>query len=100
MAHLDVSAIVLEPDTGKDIPSFLVPALTDDLAMQRELLAAGISPDRASKQGGVTALMVAAVRGNRSLCDLLLDQGADINIAMGSGEPFFTHPNGIDFDMV
>jgi len=73
MAHVEVSAIVLQPDSGNDIPSFLLPALMDDLALQRDVLDAGISPDRASSQGGVTALMIAAVRGNQDLCNLLLD---------------------------
>ena len=99
MANVDLSAIILEPDSGKGIPSFLVPALTENLALQLDVIDAGISPNRVSRQGGVTALMIAAVRGNQSLCDLLLDQGADINISMGSGEPFFKHPNGIDFDL-
>jgi hypothetical protein len=33
------------------------------------------------------------------VCDALIDAGADINRVMGSREPFFSHPNGIDFDM-
>jgi len=88
----------LSPDE-RGIPSFLAPAFEDDAAMQRTFLSAGVSPDLSSEAGGVTALMLAAARGSRELCDLLLDAGADINKQMGSGEPFFTHPRGVDFDL-
>ena len=88
---------VLADDEGN--VGFLVPVLTDNLPMQRIFLAAGVSPDLASSQGGVTALMVAAGQGNRGFCELLLDSGADIDQLMASGEPFFSHPLDRDFDM-
>ena len=81
------------------VPAFMAPALIDNVVMQKVLLQAGVSPDLATSAGGVTALMVAAARGSREVCDALIDAGADINRTMGSGEPFFSHPNGIDFDM-
>lgn len=71
-------------------------------SLDRELQAgvlAGVSPDLATPAGGVKALMVAATRGSREVCDALIDVGADINRVMGSGEPFFALPNGVDFDM-
>lgn len=85
--------------TGIQVPAFLVPVLADNDQLQRQFLQAGVSPDLSSEAGGVTALMVAAGRGSRTMCDLLLDSGADIDRPMGSGEPFFSHPNGIEFDM-
>jgi ankyrin repeat protein len=81
------------------IPAFLAPVLADNLEMQRVFLQSGVSPDLASDPGGVTALMVAATRGSKELCDALLDAGADVNKLLASGEPFFSHPKGVDFDM-
>lgn len=99
MSRIDLAAILREPDAGHDVPAFLAPALSGDLDLQRAVLAAGISPDRASAEGGVTALMVAAARDDRALCDLLLDAGADIDLRIGTGEPFFSHPDGVVMDM-
>jgi ankyrin repeat protein len=83
----------------KGIPAFLAPVLTDNLQMQRIFLQSGVSPGLATDPGGVTALMVAAARGSKDICNVLLDAGADINQLLASGEPFFSHPKGIDFDM-
>ena len=97
-ALLEAGADPLWAD-DKGVPVFLVPALTDNADMQRTLLTSGVSPDLAAEPGQVTALMVASARGNQALCDILLDAGADIDKSMGSGEPFFSHPQGISFEM-
>lgn len=83
----------------KGIPAFLVPVLTDNLELQRVFLQAGVAAGLATAGGGVTALMIAANNGSRDFCDVLLDAGADVNQPMGTGEPFFSHPKGIEFDM-
>lgn len=88
----------LMPDE-KDIPAFLAPALADNPEMQRTFLDSGVSPDLESNAGGVTALMVATAKGSRELADLLLDAGANIDKLMGNGEPFFSHPKGVNFEM-
>lgn len=89
---------LLTPDE-EGIPAFLLPSLADDLDMQKIFLTAGASATLASEAGGVTALMIAAAKGNKSLVDTLIDGGAEIDALMGTGSPFFTHPNGVDFEM-
>ncbi len=89
---------LLNPDP-EGVPAFLLPSLADDLEMQQTFLAAGVSADLASGTGRVTALMIAAAKGNKSLADVLIDGGAEIDSLMGVGTPFFTHPKGVDFEM-
>jgi len=86
-------------ENQEGISAFLVPALRGDVQMQRLFLEAGISADLSMSNAGVTALMAAAARGSRPICDVLLDAGCDVNKLMGSGEPFFSHPKGIEFQM-
>jgi ankyrin repeat protein len=83
----------------QQIPAFLVPALTNNLEMQCIFLQSGVSPNLSTKQGGVSALMLAATQGSMDICEALLDAGADADQLMASGKPFFSHPRGIDFDM-
>lgn len=97
-ALLEAGADPLWAD-DKGVPVFLVPALTDNVDMQRTLLTSGVDPDLTAEPGQVTALMVASARGSQTLCDILLDAGADIDKLMSSGEPFFSHPQGISFEM-
>lgn len=84
---------------AEGIPAFLTPVLSDDVDMLRTFLACGVSVNHATEVGGVTALMVAAAKGSKALVDTLIDAGADLDRRMRCGEPFFTHPRGIDFEM-
>jgi uncharacterized protein len=89
----------LQTPDAEGIPPFLLPSLADDLEMQKTFLSAGVSANLASEAGGVTALMIAAAKGNKSLVDVLIDGGAEIDALMGTGAPFFTHPKDVDFEM-
>lgn len=100
LAHsLIVNGVDVLITDEKGIPAFLIPVLADDANMLRTFLKAGVSVDLSSTEGGVTALMVAAAKGSQELVDALLDAGADLDRPMGSGQPFFSHPRGIEFDM-
>lgn len=93
------SGLNLQTPDAEGIPAFLLPSLADDLEMQKTFLSAGVSANLVAEPGGVTALMIAAAKGNKSLVDALMDGGAEIDALMGTGTPFFTHPKGVDFEM-
>ena len=78
----------MQTTDAEGIPAFLIPVLSDDVDMLRTFLASGVSANHATEKGGVTALMVAAAKGSKALVDSLIDEGADLDRRMDSGEPF------------
>jgi ankyrin repeat protein len=77
----DVNAVADNPTRVSPLHSAAACANVESC---RLLLAAGANPD-AQQQAGYTALMSAALHGNRELADALLDSGAAIGIASEDG---------------
>jgi len=50
------------------------------------LLESGANPNATSRQGGISALMAFAERGDRSGIEMMLDKGADIDAGDATGE--------------
>lgn len=63
------------------------PAMRDDqAALARTLLAAGVAVDAAMGKPRITALMMAAIRGNKPLVEVLLESGADPRLEDDKGQ--------------
>lgn len=77
----DVNAVADNPTRVRPLHSA---AACADVESCRRLLAAGADPD-AQQQAGYTALMSAALHGNRELADVLLAAGAATGIATDDG---------------
>lgn len=78
----DVNAVADNPTRVCPLHSA---AALGDVGICRQLLAAGARPD-ARQQAGYTALMSAALHGNREMADILLESGADKTISSEGGK--------------
>lgn len=63
--------------------AFFIHVVEDNAEVVRLFIRAGISPD--VKEGGITALLEAARRGNTKTAMVLIDAGADVNARDGYG---------------
>ena len=59
---------------------------TDQAALARTLLAAGVAVDAAMGKPRITALMMAAIRGSKPLVEVLLESGADPRLEDDKGQ--------------
>ena len=60
-------------------------AYRDDLEMAKLLLAAGANVQAATREGGITPLLMACQNGNAAMIDALLKAGADSNAVKTNG---------------
>lgn len=67
------------------------PAMHDDqAALARTILDAGVAVDAAMGKPRITALMMAAIRGNKPLVEVLLESGADPRLEDNKGQTALT----------
>jgi hypothetical protein len=68
------------------LDSLLIIAVHEgDIEAVRYLADIGVDINTKSKNDGLTALMVATMKGNTKLVSLLLEKGADVNVKTGEG---------------
>ena len=70
---------------GADMTPLMVAAMYDRASSARSLLAAGARPDEATANYGTTALMMAAMNGYHEVVEVLVQNGAGLNIRNKSG---------------
>jgi len=77
--------------SGHVKPALLEAAENKDSAAARRLLKAGADPNARDSIDGATALMTAAELGRVGLCNILVDGGADVNMADTGGANALRH---------
>ncbi|MBR2125299.1 MAG: ankyrin repeat domain-containing protein [Akkermansia sp.] len=82
-ATLDSSRV--NQRNGADMTPLMVAAMYDRASSARSLLAAGARPDEATANYGTTALMMAAMNGYHEVVEVLVQNGADLNLRNKSG---------------